>query len=234
MIFSSICVQINTMFTKKEFKVAAVIALFYSCFAFAFTLTEFSGIDISKIKDANQLVCFSQSNRLWFFFSLLYPFLLVLPFSTSYIDDYKNQLLPVYISGTSRTIYYVSKLVASFFGTFLIIAVPFFINLILCNVFLPHNQNTWLGEYQMGNYFRQLLGTNILYQTSYTKMPFLKIFLYSPFLYYFLINDSALAIAAASIAAPLSIPAISSTFSLWSSDLIAVTVSSATSCLYTL
>ena len=27
MIFSSICVQINTMFTKKEFKVAAVIAL---------------------------------------------------------------------------------------------------------------------------------------------------------------------------------------------------------------
>ena len=84
MIFSSICVQINTMFTKKEFKVAAVIALFYSCFAFAFTLTEFSGIDISKIKDANQLVCFSQSNRLWFFFSLLYPFLLVLPFSTSY------------------------------------------------------------------------------------------------------------------------------------------------------
>ena len=111
MIFSSICVQINTMFTKKEFKVAAVIALFYSCFAFAFTLTEFSGIDISKIKDANQLVCFSQSNRLWFFFSLLYPFLLVLPFSTSYIDDYKNQLLPVYISRTSRTIYYVSKLV---------------------------------------------------------------------------------------------------------------------------
>ena len=104
MIFSSICVQINTMFTKKEFKVAAVIALFYSCFAFAFTLTEFSGIDISKIKDANQLVCFSQSNRLWFFFSLLYPFLLVLPFSTSYIDDYKNQLLPVYISRTSRTI----------------------------------------------------------------------------------------------------------------------------------
>ena len=186
MIFSLICVQINTMFTKKEFKVAAVIALFYSCFAFAFTLTEFSGIDISKIKDANQLVCFSQSNRLWFFFSLLYPFLLVLPFSTSYIDDYKNQLLPVYISRTSRTIYYVSKLVASFFGTFLIIAVPFFINLILCNVFLPHNQNTWLGEYQMGNYFRQLLGTNILYQTSYTKMPFLKIFLYSPFLYNFI------------------------------------------------
>ena len=41
-------------------------------------------------------------------------------------------------------------------------------------------------EYQMGNYFSQLLGTNILYQTSYTKMPFLKIFLYSPFLYNFI------------------------------------------------
>ena len=57
MIFSSICVQINTMFTKKEFKVAAVIALFYSCFAFAFTLTEFSGIDISKIKEIGRASC---------------------------------------------------------------------------------------------------------------------------------------------------------------------------------
>lgn len=102
-----------------------MIALFYSCFAFAFTLTEFSGIDISKIKDANQLVCFSQSNRLWFFFSLLYPFLLVLPFSTSYIDDYKNQLLPVYISRTSRTIYYVSKLVASFLALSLLLPFHF-------------------------------------------------------------------------------------------------------------
>lgn len=36
MIFSSICVQINTMFTKKEFKVAAVIALFYSLKASGF------------------------------------------------------------------------------------------------------------------------------------------------------------------------------------------------------
>lgn len=86
------------MFIKKEFKVAAVIALFYSCFAFAFTLTEFSGIDISKIKDANQLVCFSQSNRLWFFFSLLYPFLLVLPFSTSLDSHFQDSSNLMYSS----------------------------------------------------------------------------------------------------------------------------------------
>ncbi len=45
MIFSSICVQINTMFTKKEFKVAAVIALFYSCFAYVYQYFGFQEVD---------------------------------------------------------------------------------------------------------------------------------------------------------------------------------------------
>lgn len=183
MLAGSIKLQLKIMIYKKEFKYAALATLAYACISFVFVLTEFQGVDISQIKDANQLICFSQLNRLWFFFSLLYPFLVVLPFSTSYLDDCENQVLPIYFSRVSKISYYLSKLLACFIGTTLVILIPFLFNIVLCNLFLPHNHNTWFGEYSMGNYYRQLLGTNILYNTPHSEMPLLKIYLRSPFLY---------------------------------------------------
>lgn len=183
MIVRSTKTQFRIMFRRKEFKCAVFVTLAYSCIAFSFVLMESRGIDLSQIKDANQSICFSQLNRLWFFFSLLYPFLVVLPFSTSFVDDYKNHILPMYFSRVSKVDYYLSKLFACFLGTTLVIFIPFLLNLILCNAFLPHNHNTWFGEYAMGNYYRRLLGTNILYNTAHCEMPFLKVYLKSPFIY---------------------------------------------------
>lgn len=80
----------------KEYQAAFLVMLAYAVFSFVSTLIESSGMDISVIKDVNQSVCYSQNSRLWFFFALAYPFLIVLPFAASYVDDYKNQLLPVF------------------------------------------------------------------------------------------------------------------------------------------
>ena len=159
MFLSSIRVQIRVAFRRREFQIAFAIACAYACFAFIYTLLEFRNTDISLIKDANQSVCFSQFNELWFFFSLIYPFLIVLPCATSFVEDYRNRLLPAYISRTSKRIYYLSKLFACLFSTALVIFIPFLMNIVLCNAFLPHNGNTWFGEYQMDNYCQQLLGT---------------------------------------------------------------------------
>ena len=100
-------VQIRVAFRRREFQIAFAIACAYACFAFIYTLLEFRNTDISLIKDANQSVCFSQFNELWFFFSLIYPFLIVLPCATSFVEDYRNRLLPAYISRTSKRIYYL-------------------------------------------------------------------------------------------------------------------------------
>ena len=87
MFLSSIRVQIRVAFRRREFQIAVAIACAYACFAFIYTLLEFRNTDISLIKDANQSVCFSQFNGLWFFFSLIYPFLIVLPCATSFVED---------------------------------------------------------------------------------------------------------------------------------------------------
>lgn len=183
MFLSSIRVQIRVAFRRREFQIAFAIACAYACFAFIYTLLEFRNTDISLIKDANQSVCFSQFNELWFFFSLIYPFLIVLPCATSFVEDYRNRLLPAYISRTSKSIYYLSKLFACLFSTALVFFIPFLMNIVLCNAFLPHNGNTWFGEYQMDNYCQQLLGTNIIYRTGHSGLILLKVFLTSPLLY---------------------------------------------------
>ncbi len=179
----SLHVQLKAMFIRKEYVCAAFFTAAFACISFCLCLSDCRGTDLALIKDANQMVCFSQVNRLWLFFYYIYPFLAVLPAAASYIDDFENGLLPAYLSRTSRKDYYVSKVAACFIGTALVMFVPFLINLLFCNLFFPHNANTWYGEYQMGNYYRQLLGMNLLYRTDHTVTPLLRLLLFCPFLY---------------------------------------------------
>ena len=183
MFLSSLKVQLKIMARKAEFQIAFLVTLFYACFAFVYVFLMNTGRDVSEYIDANRQIGYSQYHVFWFVFSFLYPFLIVLPFATSYIDDYKNRLLQIYVTRVSRWQYYGSKLLAGFIGTTVMIAVPFLINLFLCNLFLPHNYNTWIGAYQSTNYIRIVLGTGYDYAAVSYKMPFLELYLASPFWY---------------------------------------------------
>lgn len=183
MFWSSTKVQLKVMLRRKEFIFALLAMTGYACAAFLYVLVKYRGMDVSIMRDANQSVCYSQMNGLWGIFSILYPFLVVLPFSTSYIDDYKNKLLVIYFSKSSRRVYYLSKILTAFIGTTMVIAIPCTLNLILCNIFLPHNHNTWLGEYQLENFYRTVMGTDHIYKTAYKGVPLARVFLRSPLLY---------------------------------------------------
>lgn len=183
MLWSSTKIQLKVMRKRKEFIFALWAMTGYACAAFLYVLVKYWGMDVSMMKDANQSVCYSQMNGLWGMFSFLYPFLVVLPFATSYIDDYKNKLLVVYFSKASRRVYFLSKILAVFMGTALVIAIPCALNLILCNLFLPHNYNTWMGEYQSESFYQAVTGTNHLYETAYRGILLPDLFLRSPLLY---------------------------------------------------
>lgn len=183
MLWSSTKIQLKVMRKRKEFIFALWAMTGYACAAFLYVLVKYWGMDVSMMKDANQSVCYSQMNGLWGMFSFLYPFLVVLPFATSYIDDYKNKLLVVYFSKASRRVYFLSKILAVFIGTALVIAIPCVLNLILCNLFLPHNYNTWMGEYQSESFYQAVTGTNHLYETAYRGILLPDLFLRSPLLY---------------------------------------------------
>ena len=183
MFISSTMIQLKVMFKKKDYKIAFLLVLLFACVSFLYAVSQYKGTDLSLIKDANQCVALSMHNRLFYFFTFAYPFIVVLPCALSYVDDYKNRIIPIYLSRISRRTYYTSKLFACFCGTIFIMAIPFIFNLLLCNMFFPHNYNTFLGEYQLPNFYRNLLGLNRVYESAYQQMPFLRLFQLSPLLY---------------------------------------------------
>lgn len=183
MFLSSVKTQIGVMFKQKEFKAALLFALLYACVSFVYALNMTFGNDLYLVKDASQYLCFGSYFPLWYYFQSIYPFLVVIPCATSYIEDKRNHLLPLYFARTSRRVYFSSKLVACFIGTAAVILLPFLFNIVLCNVFLPHNNNTWIGEYQMLNFQGYVLGTNLLYETPYRELAFAWLFLNNRLLY---------------------------------------------------
>ena len=191
MFWSSMKVQLQVMVKRREFQFGFLVMILYACAAFVYSLSGANDrlgpltldMDIYNFTGANEQVAYTEYHRLWNMFAMLYPILIVLPFATSYVDDYKHQLLPVYLSRAGRRSYYGSKLLTAFVGTFLTVAIPFLLNLLLCNLFLPHNHNTYLGGYQCVNYYTYLLGTGMSYEAASKELAFLELYLAHPFLY---------------------------------------------------
>lgn len=180
---ASIKAQIGIMFRKREFKVGMLISLSYTCFAFFRAIKMNWGIDASEMWDATQNLCYGVGNPSYSMLIFLFPFLIVIPYASSYIDDYRNQLLPVYATRSSRTKYYVSKLIACFVGTSLVIAIPFLINFLLTNLFFPHSRCLLPGGYPDGVFCQNVLGIGTAYKSNYPVMSFLGLFLDNQILY---------------------------------------------------
>lgn len=180
----SVSVQLKSLFASRDWKTAWIIMLSYASISFLYIFWNFRGVDVSAWVDANESVCYSMTHPLYNAFLFLYPFVIVLPFSTSYLDDYNNQLLPVYLSRISRKSYYYSKLIACFIGVFLTVGIPLVYNTLLCNLLLPHSGYSYsLGGWQSKYFSQMLLGQTIISDTFFAKLPFLRLFLTNRLLY---------------------------------------------------
>lgn len=89
MLLSSIITQLRIMRTRKEWKAAWLILMVYAGWAFLSTFQESVSMmeDMTQFKDASESIGYSSNCNTWPIFLMLYPFLIPLPFATSYIDD---------------------------------------------------------------------------------------------------------------------------------------------------
>lgn len=135
---------------------------------------------------ANDVFCGVEMSALRTIFETVFPFIVVFPFSFSYITDLSVKVHPYLIGRMGRRNYFAGKIVTTFIGAFITIFIPFFINLLLCYITFPWNNNHIFGAYNALNYAETLLGTNISINTVQSDLPFLKLYLYSPMAYNFL------------------------------------------------
>lgn len=191
----------NVMLHKKEFLVAFCAAMAFCVISFAYEVhvsLQFCGADLGRVVSADSIFAGNASSGMWYFFQYLFPFLIVLPHSISYIQDVDCGALPLLTTRGGRKRYVFSKLVVCFLGNIMIILIPFLLNLLLCHIAFPVNENSSLWFYGLWDYGSFFLGTNYTVQTDYGVLPFLRLFLYSPTLYnvlYILILSLASGIA---------------------------------------
>lgn len=173
--------QIKLMFSKFNFYLALIICVVMSVIYFIKAPDTPAGM-VSR-----EFLYWGNGYTNGFItFSTIYPFLIVLPFATSFIDDLsKKTYLPVTLRG-NKIQYIIGKYVAVFIGNFLMIFLPFLLNLCMCFMVYEKNDLTSFGERWLGNIDGILYGTNLKYNTPVKKTLFADIFMDKPFLYYIL------------------------------------------------
>lgn len=182
-LISVIKVQLLLMVNKKSFKLAFLMSYVFCMLSYITNLVVLSKVDISMMYSGNTLFVGNSYDRYWNIFCAIYPFLLVFPFSFSYIEDLSVNNMPYFKGRMKNKYYFLGKMITCFIGGFIIIFIPFLLNLLLCNITFPNNNNTFYGYYNTPNYYRTLVGSNVMINTQQKGLIFLKLYLFSPFIY---------------------------------------------------
>lgn len=179
----SIRVQFFLMLNKKDFKISFTIVLAYCLITYVSNVLSSLKIDISMMYSSDALFALNCNSPFWSKFSVIFPYLVVLPFSFSYIEDNNINIHPYFMQRLGTNQYFKGKAIVSFIGGFIIIFIPFAINIVLNYITFPTNHNTYYGIYNTLGYCNYLLGSGIALNTQYKEFLFLNLYLYSPFLY---------------------------------------------------
>ena len=176
--------QLSRMVRCREYQVAMLLSSLIACGSFLVEVVANSKVDRSAILSASEVACSYGISTGWGIFSTLWPFLVVLPFATSFVEDKKNQCVSVAVSRGSYETYLGSKVIASGLGSASVVFIPLLVNLLLCYIVFPHNHNVVFASYQGRMYAPVLLGENRLYASYASTYFLLPLYLASPFLYY--------------------------------------------------
>lgn len=173
------------MIHKMGFKVSIVITLGFCLVSYINNVVMTLHNDISVAYSADSLFALSNTNSFWNIFESIFPYLIVFPFAFSFLEDINIKINPYFMHRLGKNNYFIGKTIVCFLGGFLIIFIPFLVNLGLCHITFPNNNNTFFGYYNTNNYCRTLIGSNVVTNTEQKGLPFLKLYLYSPLLYNF-------------------------------------------------
>ncbi len=159
------------MTCRKDFKFVFSFVLLLCLVSYLINCYVNRNTDIANIMSADFQYIGSSYSNMWRIFSVVFPFIIVFPFGFSYSQDsiLKNASFVERRFGKSN--YIVSKYIVSFIGGFIIIFIPFLINMLLNYLTFPVNMNNPEGTQALAD----LTGTNVGRDTVQAGKPFLQI-----------------------------------------------------------
>lgn len=176
--------QLRLMMNKKEFQLVYLINIVYIFLVYIEHVYTFWGRELSTIVSpgsASAIVYYY--SRFFNTYMTLVPFLAVLPFAMSFIDDNKNQILPILQIRSGIRVYYITKGVVCFIGGFVAFFVPLLINLLLNHFTFPNSGLTFIGDLYDINFDPRVTGATLIIDTKWPVMWFPRLFLASQEMY---------------------------------------------------
>lgn len=175
--------EFKTMINKRGFCVSFLVMLAFSVFSFGVVAVRSFAAEATQVLAADSCFMGNYYSPTWYFFLYIFSFIVVLPHAMSYIEDLETGVYSLAIIRTGKVQYFLSKMFAAFWGNFIIIAIPFIFNLLLCHLTFSQKPNYPFGEYGLPNYFTTLLGTGYIFSSKQSEIPFLSVYLVSSTLY---------------------------------------------------
>jgi len=180
--------QIKIMVNKKGFRISFTLVvlicmaeLIFNCFG----VTYYRGLDDgfahndkSSVMSSFEAFILCDPSSLLGYVKLLFPFLCALPFSFSILTDKLTSSDTLYCAYAGKKRYVFSKIIAVFFGSFIIFFVPFLCELAL-NYLIFDNS---IGA-DIFNPNWNFTGKAVLRSTDYPSLAFANLLAFSPFLY---------------------------------------------------
>lgn len=144
---ASIRYNLSIMMRKKTFRFAFILMLML-CTALPFMYAvRYRGWSSFVLPAAHTLYVGNAMGLAWKYIQLIFPFLVIFPYSMSFFEESKEGT-NLYIQVRSgRCKYYISQLVTCFVGGFVIICIPFILNILLNSVIFPENANDYISTY---------------------------------------------------------------------------------------
>ena len=157
--------QLKKMIRSLQYRVAFLISSVCVCLALFLEVWKNRGVDRFAVVSASEAVCGYGLSYGWKIFSAIWPFLIVLACSTSYVSEKKNRCVSVILVRTNWKSYLRGKLAVSAIGSMSVVLIPLLLNMLLCYFIFPNNLNLSWGAYEDNMYEISLLGENLFYSS---------------------------------------------------------------------
>jgi len=180
---NTIRMQMKLMCNKKAFQLTFSINLAYVLVTYLYYVWIQLGNDISTITSPSVVFPLQSATEFFDIYINIVPFIVVIPFSMSYITDKFNTILPALQTRCGSQKYYFSKGIVCFLGGFLVFFIPFMLSILLNHLTFPQSGTTFLGDLYDTNFDAGIVGSNVLKSTRWLGIHFPKLFVYNQELY---------------------------------------------------
>jgi hypothetical protein len=146
---------------------------------------KYKGVDTLQLPSASTLYVGNAVGLAWKYVQLLFPFLVIFPYSMSFFEESKAGMLMYVQVRNGRKQYYYSQLITCFIGGFIIICIPFLVNILLNSIIFPESGNDYISTYNQftWNWRATITGSNVVFPVLYKGFILKNLFVNHPQLY---------------------------------------------------